>query len=62
MIRYHLRHIDAATGSIEACEELDAVDDQAAIILADLRDGQRGAELWHSERMVFRWNEPLPAD
>lgn len=58
MVRYHLRRIDSTTGTVETLEELDATDDQAAIIIADLHDGATGTELWHSERMVFRWGDP----
>jgi hypothetical protein len=51
---YRLYFLDRRSGHINAFTEIDAVDDQAAVGLANAQVGERPLELWCEGRKVRR--------
>jgi hypothetical protein len=57
---YRLYFIDAFSGHIEHFREFEAVDDVAAISVAEGWREDRPMELWNRERKLKRWDPPIP--
>jgi hypothetical protein len=55
MLYYRLYYFDRFSGHIDHFREFDAVDDAAALTLAERWGDARAMELWNRERRLKRW-------
>ena len=55
MSSYRLYMVSGITRRFEPSQELEAEDDQQAIVAAEVARAARAAELWQGNRMVMAW-------
>lgn len=58
MLHYRLYFMNASSGHIEHCEQLQALEHGEAVRLAAEHLSDRSLELWHRDRLVRRFDVP----
>ena len=60
MLYYRLYYFERFSGHIDHFREFEAMDDAAAIALAERWSDGRQMELWNRERRLKRWARVIP--
>ena len=60
MLYYRLYYFDRFSGHIDHFREFEAVDDAAAMVLAEGWSDGRLMELWNRQRWLKRWDSAQP--
>ena len=62
MLYYRLYYFDRFSGHIDHFREFEAVDDAAAVVIAESWTAGSPMELWNRERRLKRWECAQPSE